>query len=965
MPPDTEDGVRTLLLASLFVCGAVAAPAVAAGATTTATGVPGLELSAAAGNTPTGPTVSASVEPLTALSGRRATLVANVTGAERLGTVDWVVETPSRGTVERDGNGARFQFRTAGTYTVRLTVTDGDGQTARANTTVEMVQTTVRLRGPDGPPTNATLVLDGAGAVGSGVFAVPDDGRVPVLLRRGTDYAATALQDRDRTTPLHPDPGSPDGVPDFAVLGRVTASDDARFRLPAADPVAVRVVDAGGDRVVPRGRDAPGAVGIELRHDHPRLPASGFRALATNASGVAVLDGRPPELAGNVTAGVVPLAERFARTDHRLDRELTVDGATRTTFVLGDGTTTATAHFPHEAVVGESLKLHVTSPGSTANATWTVVGPDRTSRQRDGRQTTFVPQTQGRFDVIVAVETESGATAVDRGYLRVADRVEVDGVVRGPDGNPVADAVVRLSRVGNTRTAAAVRAGDGPPRRPTSAAITRTDATGRFGATLAAGREYRAVVAQTPLADPPRDGVPDVTLLDQFTAGVDDPGGRLPAARRVTVGAVDDDGTPLTVGLAGNTSSEVALFLGHTPAGSNGSVGWLPGRATAGGTGAAVTDESTTANRVTVEVPGPATLLGAAQVGWLADTARVTHTDGDTARLVVPASDQTPPVARLTGPTRAEVGTTVELDATHSTDAYGVTRYDWNGSGRLQTDGATAQWTPDTVGNQTVRVTVTDPAGNVATATATVTVRAAADERDDGDDAADGNDENSDSDDNGSGDDTADGGDGDDEGDETIDDGSTDTDHSPDDGTDDNSDDTDGSPDDSTTPTPTASPTVTTTPRRTGTDEPSREPSGERTPPTPTPPGQFIPSSLRPPAWDETEMSVTPTPPGGRADAPATRTDPRADRPTGDTESSDTPRRGDTSSMTGESTEGVVGSDGGRTSGTDGGSGVSPATLSLVALSSLAVGWVAGTRRDRRDRDDGAGDEPDSGGEPE
>ena len=738
MPPDTEAGVRTLLLASLLVCGAVTAPAVAAAATSTPTTVTGSPagvtgppagatssgLSTAAGNTPAELTATASVEPRTPFSGRRVTLVATVTGADQLRTVDWTVETPTRGTVDRTGNRARFRFRTAGTYTVRLTVRDDSGRTARANTTVEMVRTTVRLRGPDGPPPNATLVLDGSGAVGAGVFAVPDDGRVPVLLRRGADYAATTLQDRDRTAPLHPDPGPADGVPDFAVLGEVTAGDDAGFQLPRADSVAVRVVDAGGDRVVPRGRDTPGAVGIELRHDHPDLPASGFRALSTNATGVAVLDGRPPELAGNVTATVVPLAERFARTDQRLRRNLTVDENTRTTVVLDDGTATATARLPSEAVVGESVRLNVMSPASIANATWTIVGPDDESQRRDGRQTTFVPQTRGRFAVTVAVETESGATAVDRAQLQVANRTAVTGVVRGPDGEPVADAVVRLYRVGNNRTAAAVRAGEGPPRRPTSAAHARTDATGRFTATLAAGREYRAVVAQTPLANPPRNGVPDVTLRDPFTAGVDDPGGRLPTARQVTVTAVDDDGDPLAVTRAGNAAGEVALFLGHTPDGPSGPVGWLPGRATVDGSGETESGDATATNRVVVEVAGSATLLGERRVGWLVETARENHTAGDTARLVVPASDQTPPVARLTAPSRVAVGATVELDARNSTDVYGIARYDWNGSGTFESSGATARWTPDATGSQTVRVEIRDPAGNAATATATVGVRA-------------------------------------------------------------------------------------------------------------------------------------------------------------------------------------------------------------------------------------------------
>jgi hypothetical protein len=39
-------------------------------------------------------------------------------------------------------------------------------------------------------------------------------------------------------------------------------------------------------------------------------------------------------------------------------------------------------------------------------------------------------------------------------------------------------------------------------------------------------------------------------------------------------------------------------------------------------------------------------------------------------------------------------------------------------------------------------------------------------------------------------------------------------------------------------------------------------------------------------------------------------------------------------------------------------------TLSLVALSSLAVGWVAGTHRDRHERDGGDEDDPNPEEEP-
>ncbi|MEZ3143257.1 PKD domain-containing protein [Halobaculum sp. MBLA0143] len=748
MSDDTRhDGLRTVLVTTLLVGAAVAGvgAGVSAPAAAASTGVPA---PAAAGNTAASPTASIDVRPVTPFAGRRAVLIGNATGLTDA-AYDWRVETPTRGTVRLDGRRPRFRFRAAGTYALQLTVTGDDRGTARETTTVELRRTTVRLRGTDGPPGDATLVLDGDGAVGSGVYAVTD-GSVGVVLRNNTSYVATALQDRDRSTPLTPDPGPADGLADFAVLGRVAAGETVTLRLPTAAPTTVRVVDADGGPVTLRRANTPGDASLSLRHDPVGLPAGGFRGFETNATGVVTLSGRPPELTGNVTVTVVPLADRFARTGRRLRRRLAVDGPARTTFVLNDSAGTAETRLPQTAVVGEPVPLNVTvGDGRVVAADWWLHGPDAETRRRAGAQTTFVPRVAGRFRVTVRAETASGETRLARADLRVARRTTVAGRVVRPDGGALADAVVRLYRAGVGRSAAAVRNGTGVARGPSTAVVTRTDENGRFEAVLAAGREYRTVVVQTPVGDPPVDGVPDVAVLGRFTAGVDAPGGQLPAPRRLTVAVETADGDRLSAGLLGDADGEtVAVAVGHAPDGAGTTlVGWLPGLGPGdgedgdgdGGSG----DDDT---RPVVEVAGAATVVADARTGWLVPTARTNVTaTAETARLTLRVTDTTAPVAGLDGPARATVGDSVDFDATESRDRFGIAGYAWDldGDDAFETAGnATRTWTPEDDGRRTVRVRVRDPAGNRATASHTVVVREEAGDGSDDGSSGDGGDEN-------------------------------------------------------------------------------------------------------------------------------------------------------------------------------------------------------------------------------
>lgn len=99
----------------------------------------------------------------------------------------------------------------------------------------------------------------------------------------------------------------------------------------------------------------------------------------------------------------------------------------------------------------------------------------------------------------------------------------------------------------------------------------------------------------------------------------------------------------------------------------------------------------------------------------------------ETHEVIVDEPDTTDPVARLDAPAEAELGDPVTLDASNSSDDRGVAQYRWDvgadGSVEETTTSPTYETTFDQRGDQPVRVTVADDAGNENATTATVTVR--------------------------------------------------------------------------------------------------------------------------------------------------------------------------------------------------------------------------------------------------
>ncbi|WP_161569337.1 PKD domain-containing protein [Halapricum salinum] len=107
-------------------------------------------------------------------------------------------------------------------------------------------------------------------------------------------------------------------------------------------------------------------------------------------------------------------------------------------------------------------------------------------------------------------------------------------------------------------------------------------------------------------------------------------------------------------------------------------------------------------------------------------TVRLTVTDSggntDTDTLTITVGDQTAPTAEA-GPDRTvEVGSTVSVDGSGSSDDVGIDSYQWNFGDGSAASGVTASQAYDQPGTYTVTLTVTDGAGNTDTDTLTVTV---------------------------------------------------------------------------------------------------------------------------------------------------------------------------------------------------------------------------------------------------
>ena len=128
---------------------------------------------------------------------------------------------------------------------------------------------------------------------------------------------------------------------------------------------------------------------------------------------------------------------------------------------------------------------------------------------------------------------------------------------------------------------------------------------------------------------------------------------------------------------------------------------------------------------VTLSVPADAPTGDLDLTATTQDSAGVTETDTATVTVERPP-DTTAPTAALGSDVTVQPGESVVFDATGSTDNVGITNYEWDfgdGSGATGPELSTPpSKTYDSAGTYTVTLTVSDAAGNTATATRTVTV---------------------------------------------------------------------------------------------------------------------------------------------------------------------------------------------------------------------------------------------------
>ncbi|MEZ3114396.1 hypothetical protein RYH80_00445 [Halobaculum sp. MBLA0147] len=461
-------GLRAVTLAWLLVGGTVAGvalgsgvvtPSAADGGTTPTTVGNDTPTPTAAGNTPT---AVVSVRPVRPFDGRRLGLHASDSTAgsdAEIETATWTLTTPDGRRLTRTGTRTSVVPRRAGTVEVRLTVTDTAGRTATATRRVEFVRTAISVTSAAGnTPANTSVVLVPGDRVGAGVYPTGSDGTVRLLLPAGRAYGVVTLQDDHRATPLVPEAGPPDGVPDIYPVGNLTAR-AGRHRhvtLPSGDPVAVHARDEDGRRLAIRqpdddetgatdatdvattdrgdttdedapvrlsvrvggarvfagadGDDGGGWSGAETA-DGPRPVVGGpvgLGHLHTTDDGRLSADGTQPlEFAGAVTLGVTPTSERFR--DPGVVRRLTVGVTNRTTATVRLATV-ATSETPDESSeTATPASTQSPTPVSTTTATATSE-PTATASRTFTPTTTATPTPEHTVTPATAEPTDRPAT---------------------------------------------------------------------------------------------------------------------------------------------------------------------------------------------------------------------------------------------------------------------------------------------------------------------------------------------------------------------------------------------------------------------------------------------------------------------------------------------------------------------------------------------------------------------------
>lgn len=505
---------------------------------------------------PTGPVTPPSNDAPTAdAGGPYEGIVGEATSLDGTGSTDpdgevasyaWVVEDGEP--TELSGTSPAYTCSVAGTFDVRLTVTDDDGAEGSGDTSIECVDPNLPPVAEAGGPytvgvgDEVTLVgsdsSDPDGSIAAWDWTI-DDGGPTELSGEAVEYVCAAAGTLDVTLLITDDAGATDE--DTTVLECVA-------NLPPS-------ADAGGPYVARVDET------VELDASGSADPDGSIDSWAW-----LVADGLPTELSGQIVSYTCHAGGEFEVTLTVTDDD--GEAATGTTIVecMPNVAPSPDAGGPYAAGVGDDVTLDGSASedpdGTIAAWSWTIA--DGASTELEGETVAYACPTGGTFDVTLTVTDNEGATGTTETTVECVVPNEAPTADAGGPYEGLVGASVPFDGSGSTDTDGAITdwawtVDDGGPAALSGQTVAYTcAAAGTFAVTLTVTDDHGATAeASTDVECIEPNVEPTIAFTEQSYQGT------VPETVTVEVEVTDPDAGPegVTIGFDFNGDGEFDITV--------------------------------------------------------------------------------------------------------------------------------------------------------------------------------------------------------------------------------------------------------------------------------------------------------------------------------------------------------------------------------------------------------------------